>query len=77
MTRRSRYSQHLLLICLGLIQSFSIQAEEPDGKQLYEQNCAACHGREFQGSGLGPALSPKTYVYGGQEWDVYRIAKTA
>lgn len=75
MTRQSQYSQHLFLICLGLIQSFGIQAEEPDGKRLYEQNCAACHGREFQGSGLGPALSPDRYIYGGQEWDVYRIAK--
>ena len=58
-----------------LILPLSICAEEPDGKRLYEQNCASCHGLQFQGSGLGPALSPSTYIYGGEEWDVYRIAK--
>lgn len=75
MTCRSRYSQHLLLISFCLSLPLSLEANEPNGKQLYEQNCASCHGQQFQGSGLGPALSPDTYIYGGQEWDVYRIAK--
>lgn len=66
---------HILLITLCLFVAPGIQANEPDGKKLYEQNCASCHGVNFQGSGLGPALSPETYRYGGQKWDIHRIAK--
>jgi glucose/arabinose dehydrogenase len=68
-------SVNIVLTSLLLTLPPSLQAEEPDGKRLYEQNCASCHGIQFQGSGIGPALSPNSYMYGGQEWDIYRIAK--
>lgn len=68
-------SVNIILTTLVVALPLSLQAEEPDGKRLYEQNCASCHGMQFQGSGIGPALSPSTYMYGGQEWDVFRIAK--
>ncbi len=67
--------RHCLLITSCLIVPQGLKADEPNGRQLYEQNCASCHGTHFQGTGLGPALSPDTYVYGGQEGDVIRIAK--
>ena len=73
--KRFSPDRHFILTTLLLVLPPGLRADEPDGKRLYEQNCASCHGMQFQGSGLGPALSPSTYIYGGQEWDVYRIAK--
>lgn len=40
---------------------------------LYQRNCASCHGAERQGTGLGPALSTRTYRYGGARADLARI----
>lgn len=63
------------ILITSCIAAHGLHANEPDGRRLYEENCASCHGVHFKGTGLGPALSPATYIYGGQEWDVYRIAK--
>ncbi len=37
-----------------------VQAEA--GRGVYEQNCAGCHGRNFEGSGDAPALSGGTFL---------------
>lgn len=67
--------KHCLLVTSCLLVTQELTAEEPNGQRLYEENCASCHGTRFQGTGLGPALSVETYLYGGQEADIIRIAK--
>src|SRR5690606_26431630 len=66
--------RHCLLIAPCLVVPQALKADALNGRQLYEQNCASCHGKRFQGTGLGPALSTDTYVYGGLEWDIVCIA---
>lgn len=36
--------------------ALAFQAQVDDGKTLYVEHCATCHGRSGQGSGDGPAL---------------------
>src|SRR5690554_7828722 len=42
------------------------------GKRLFEDNCAACHGYEAQGSQLlgAPKLTDNIWLYGGKASDV-------
>jgi cytochrome c551 len=40
----------------------SVGAAGTDGRSLYMQNCAACHGQNLQG-GLGPALKRANWPY--------------
>lgn len=40
-----------------LLPSFSVLADNPDTRELYQTQCAACHGEARQG-GIGPALLP-------------------
>ena len=35
-----------------------------EGKEIYTQNCAACHGPEMQGK-IGPSLVDTTWIHGG------------
>ncbi|WP_202842251.1 PQQ-dependent sugar dehydrogenase [Luteimonas saliphila] len=56
---------------LALAAGTSIAAS-PDGSALYQRNCASCHGADRQGTGLGPALSARTYRYGGTRGDIER-----
>lgn len=44
----------LLLLCAAAL----VFAQAPDGKQLFERNCAACHGENAKG-GRGPDLTGK------------------
>jgi alcohol dehydrogenase (cytochrome c) len=37
-------------------------AQADAGRGVYEQNCAGCHGRNFEGSGDAPALSGGTFL---------------
>ncbi|AKC88442.1 hypothetical protein WQ53_15400 [Pseudoxanthomonas suwonensis] len=48
---------------------------QPSGAALYQRNCAACHGAERQGTGLGPPLSTQAYRYGGTRRDLSRIIR--
>lgn len=63
------------LCVAGLVSTQSALAQEAtdNTELLYERNCASCHGRERQGSGLGPALSEQAYRYGGGADDLRRI----
>lgn len=58
------------LLLLGLLRPALAQ---DDAASLYQRNCAGCHGPARQGTGLGPALSPATYRYGGSRDDLARI----
>ena len=63
---------------LGLLAAASAiapAAAQPSGQALYQRNCASCHGAERQGTGLGPALSPATYRYGGTRSDLARMIR--
>ena len=50
-------------------------AAQTQAQALYQRNCAACHGAERQGTGLGPPLSTRTYRYGGGRGDLARIIR--
>jgi len=54
--------------------SLPAQAQTP-ASTLYQRNCAACHGAERQGTGLGPPLAAGTYRYGGTRGDLARIIR--
>lgn len=64
-----------IIFSLALL-SLSLQTEcqtDSNATALYKTHCASCHGSELQGTGLGPKLSPSTYVYGGREDDFIRV----
>ena len=44
--------RHLTLIVLAAVTCGSAQAADPDGRQLFEQKCAMCHGPVGMGTGL-------------------------
>jgi len=41
------------------------------GKQLFQQNCASCHGVEGQGI-IGPNLTDNAWLYGGKPVDIHK-----
>lgn len=63
------------LFALLLALAWTPPAQAQDGAALYRDNCAACHGPDRQGTGLGPPLSPRTYRYGGTRADLVRIIR--
>jgi mono/diheme cytochrome c family protein len=44
--------RRLMLIAVASVLSAAAQAAEPDGKQLFQQKCAMCHGPVGMGTGL-------------------------
>lgn len=44
------------------------------GKSIYEDNCAACHGRQGQG-GVGPNLTDDYWFHGGSMKDIFKSIK--
>ncbi len=43
----------------------------PDGQRLFNwMNCAGCHG-DHGGGGMGPSLRDSTWIYGGEESDIF------
>ncbi|WP_400191592.1 cbb3-type cytochrome c oxidase N-terminal domain-containing protein [Hymenobacter sp. B81] len=45
-----------------------------EGKKLFVQNCAACHGQEGEGK-VGPNLTDEYWLYGGEVNKVYKTVK--
>jgi cytochrome c oxidase cbb3-type subunit 3 len=41
------------------------------GKQLFQQNCASCHGAEGQGL-IGPNLTDNAWLHGGKPVDIHK-----
>jgi mono/diheme cytochrome c family protein len=41
-----------ILLAIACLASVAAQAADPDGKQLFEQKCAMCHGPVGMGTGL-------------------------
>lgn len=60
------------LACM-LVATSGPATAQSDPAALYQRNCAGCHGGDRQGTGLGPALSPQAYRYGGTRADLARI----
>jgi len=51
-------SLSFILLTLGWGQAWASAHDLPDGKKLYEANCAACHGAEGRVSTFGRKLKP-------------------
>ena len=45
------------------------------GRQLFVQNCVACHGSDGQGASVGPNLSDEYWLHGGSINDVFKTIK--
>jgi mono/diheme cytochrome c family protein len=44
--------RHLMLIAVAALSSVAAHAADPDGRQLFHQKCAMCHGPVGMGTGL-------------------------
>src|SRR5690606_20408702 len=44
------------------------------GKNIYIQNCAACHGKEGEG-GVGPNLTDEFWIHGGGVKNIFKSVK--
>src|SRR5260370_16037002 len=42
------------------------------GEQLFNQNCAACHGDQALGGPGGPSLHNRTFRRGGSDWAIFQ-----
>ncbi|SMF65885.1 Glucose/arabinose dehydrogenase, beta-propeller fold [Alteromonadaceae bacterium Bs31] len=60
-------------LCLLAFANISSGANPEDAGQIYKENCSACHGAQFEGTGLGPELSTGSYIYGGTRSDIIRV----
>ncbi len=49
-------------------------AEIEEGKKLFSQYCAACHGPEGQG-GVGPNFADEYWIHGGDVKDIFSVIK--
>src|SRR5579872_1823577 len=45
----------------GLTAAFTLEQAQA-GRSLYDQNCAACHGANLDGSGDAPAIAGGTFI---------------
>lgn len=52
----------LLLIIFAIGMSFAVNAIAADGKSIFINVCAACHGQKGEGSPIGPALKGNAFV---------------
>jgi cytochrome c oxidase cbb3-type subunit 3 len=72
---------HIRQLCsIGLIVAMAILNGQPaaasDGKAIFGNNCASCHGNKGQGTpGLAPALKGDTFVTGSKAEDVLTTVK--
>jgi cytochrome c oxidase cbb3-type subunit 3 len=68
-------SQIKLAFLLGALATLTIgQTAQPDGKQLYQTHCAACHGQTGEG-GSGPTLATPRLVRATNEASLLKIIK--
>jgi cbb3-type cytochrome c oxidase subunit III len=68
-------------ICVSFVINANAQGNSKDGKKIYEQNCATCHGVKGKGDGvIGMSLNPKPrnfveakFKYGSTDKDLYKV----
>lgn len=65
--------KRVLLLCVFALTAFG-NTTQPDGKQLYQTHCAACHGQTGEG-GSGPMLATPRLVRVADEASLIRIIK--
>jgi cytochrome c oxidase cbb3-type subunit 3 len=61
------------------IDEYSVAfSDSPDdlklGQKIFEQSCAACHGRQGEG-GVGPNMTDNYWIHGGDIKDIFRTIK--
>jgi cytochrome c oxidase cbb3-type subunit III len=54
-----------------LLAMLKDEQQTSTGKQLFQQNCASCHGVEGQGI-IGPNLTDNAWLYGGKPVDIHK-----
>lgn len=64
----------LVLLCCAFALTAFGNAAQPDGKQLYQTHCAACHGQTGEG-GSGPTLATPRLVRAANEASLIKIIK--
>src|SRR4051794_10387938 len=71
--RRSRSLSRLLFISAFTMAALAVASAQPaggvytaaqaqSGRAIYDRNCSACHGADFEGSGDAPALAGGTFM---------------
>lgn len=71
-------------LAVSAISSNAFAGDVKNGKKVYDQNCAACHGVKGKGDGLAAAaLKPKpnnfakgVFKYGGKDADLEKLIKS-
>lgn len=56
------------------VEKTSEQAALDKGSEIFQQNCAVCHGKEAQGM-VGPNLTDQYWIHGGDIKDLFKTIK--
>src|SRR6185295_9176562 len=56
-----------LLFSIVLLAAASAAAQTPDGRQVFAQRCAGCHGSDANGGELGPGIATRVPTRTDQE----------
>lgn len=68
-----RYGDNKDRVKVQIVQ-ISDKAQLENAKKVFDQNCVACHGKALEG-GVGPNLTDKFYLHGGQLADVFQVIR--
>lgn len=68
-----RYGDNKDRVKVQIVQ-ISDKAQLENAQKIFAQNCAACHGKALEG-GVGPNLTDKFYLHGGQLADIFHVIR--